>query len=71
MTLLQLQAKYPRTKGLKYEPRENCRFCGGTGETTKGFPRPCICVFVEHGFVDVAAAGIRRTLKAMLAERGK
>lgn len=70
MTLLELQAKYPKTKGLKYEPREKCRFCGGTGETRKGhLVRPCICVFVQHDFVDQAAAGLARAAKSLLAER--
>ena len=49
MTLAELQAKYPQFTTAKYEPRAECRYCGGRGEVTarSGRQRICVCVCVR------------------------
>ena len=70
MTFDELKAKYP---DIHHAPRENCKFCHGTGEKTthlsggkfiaeQDITSPCICTFVDHDLVDLAAFMINKTV---------
>ena len=52
MSLLEeKKKKHPKIK-LNYNPKEDCKFCNGTGINKKdGF---CICLFVQHDFCEEA-----------------
>lgn len=54
MKIESLKARYPKIKGIKYEPDASCGECGGTGispaKTLRGGHKigdgPCACVFM-------------------------
>lgn len=78
MEFEELKAKYP---DIHHAPRENCKFCHGSGEKTthlKGgefiaeqdIVSPCICTFVDHDIVDVAASMLNKTISKMKGGAG-
>lgn len=72
MNFEELKAMWP---DIHHAPRENCKYCGGTGERIihleKDIVSPCICVFVDHDMVDFAAKWLNRTLERMELEELK
>lgn len=73
MSFEELKAKYP---DIHHAPRENCKFCHGTGEKTthllggefiaeQDIISPCICTFVDHDMVDFAANALYETVKKL------
>lgn len=47
-----LKDKYPRSK---YNPREACQYCNGTGEVNgKQGVKPCVCLFVQHDLIETS-----------------
>ncbi len=69
-TLAALKAKYALGDGAKYEPRVGCKYCGGTGEKTgtTGGECFCICLYVSHDMVDMAAQTIAETARKLRKE---
>lgn len=66
MNYEELKLKYP---DIHHAPRENCKYCKGTGEKTthlrggefikeQDLISPCICTFVDHDLVDFAAKAL-------------
>lgn len=63
MTLEEIRLKFPRAN---YAPRENCKFCQGTG--VRRVTLPCICIFVSHDMCDFAAELLSETVKKIRDE---
>jgi len=69
MTLDELRDKFPKCNHL---PRENCRYCGGSGDK-RSIGRsdlPCICIYVDHDICDFAQESLSETVKKMKKEMG-
>ena len=68
--LSELRKKY-KLEGGKYEPKPDCKFCGGTGERNlkhrdgKTF---CICLFIDPSLSDFAGESLAATAKNLRAE---
>lgn len=79
MSLLsELQKKYPKAK---YEPVADCPKCKGTGEWSMSEAKkanlkllevpdkmPCMCIFIEHKFLDMARETLKATIKKLKKE---
>lgn len=72
----ELKAKYPTSL---YAPRNNCRYCGGSGEKLTRIEQsefsekrdvvsPCICLFVNHDLADKAQKILNESIDAMKHE---
>jgi hypothetical protein len=53
-----------------YEPRDNCKYCNGTGIIHKKTFNidgdfPCICIFVQHDLTDLAQNILNETISRM------
>jgi len=59
-----------------HEPRENCKYCGGTGMRHKKIPATdllpawegdcaCICIFVDHELADFAQETLNKTIRTI------
>lgn len=68
--LAKLKAKYQLGDGAKYEPRVGCKYCDGTGERVDrdGDTVFCICLFVSHDMVDIAAQTLAETARKLRKE---
>ena len=77
MTLDELKAKVPTAHHL---PKEDCKYCHGTGFRHKKLPKtefwearefdtPCICVFVDHDMSDMAQEMMNETIDKNRNER--
>lgn len=64
-SLAEVKQKFSRAK---YPPLEGCKNCGGTGELIKHPGMPCICVFVAHDVVGIAADCLSTVAKRELAK---
>lgn len=73
MTYEELKAKYPE---IHHAPREGCKYCGGTGEKVAHLKKseffeardvtiPCICLFVDHEYVDEIQGALNETISRM------
>ena len=70
MTLAELREKYDLSEGAKYEPKPDCRHCGGAGERElkDGSMMFCLCLFVEHSASDEIGSMLGQTAREMLRE---
>lgn len=65
VSLEEIRAIYPTAH---HEPRDNCKYCGGTGKIHKKTKLiegdfACICIFVDHDLVDFAQQSINETIQ--------
>lgn len=68
--LAELRAKYG-LEGGKYEPKPDCKFCGGTGERKlrhRDGGMFCICLFIEPSLSDFAGETLAATAKMLREE---
>lgn len=68
--LTELRAKYRLGAGAKYEPKPNCKFCGGAGERRcrDGEERFCICLFVAPELSEFAGETLAKTARKIADE---
>lgn len=75
VTLEEIREKVPTAH---YAPRENCKYCNGTGFRHKVIPAsehlpaidgyfPCMCIFVDHAFVDMMQEAMNETIRKIKA----
>ena len=67
-TLAELRTKY-KFDGGKYEPKSDCKFCGGTGEKklkNREGSTFCICLFVGHEESDFIGDALAETATRLL-----
>lgn len=75
VTLAELREKYDLSESAKYEPKLDCRHCGGAGErvVSGGKTMFCICLFVEHNASDeigsMLGEAARETLREIRMEK--
>lgn len=68
--LAELREKY-NLEGGKYEPKQGCKFCGGTGERKlkhRDGDTFCICLFVEPSLSDFAGESLAATAKKLRSD---
>ena len=78
VSLEEIKKKFPN---CHYAPRENCKNCGGKGYVTKTITAcefweehkvdaPCMCIYVDHEYVDMAQDVLNGTIRKMKNEMG-
>lgn len=65
MTLEEIRQKHPRAN---HAPRENCKYCNGTGDRIDRPHLPCICIYVDHSMCDFARESLSSVAKKMRKE---
>lgn len=63
--LEEVRQQFPNAK---YAPRENCKYCDGTGSKRSRPHLPCICIFVDHSMCDFAAESLAETARKLRKE---
>lgn len=65
MAIEEIRKQFPRAN---YAPRENCKWCNGTGIKSNKPGMPCICIFVDHSQCDWAAKALAKVAKQVAQE---
>lgn len=64
-TLDEIRQEFPNAN---YAPRQDCKYCDGTGHKRTHPHLPCICVYVDHSMCDFAAQSLADTAKKIRDE---
>ena len=65
----EILAKHPGWTTIFHGPKPECKYCKGTGERTVKLHNdqqhvgPCICLFVEHEWVDLVQTVINQAIQ--------